>query len=460
MEKKMTLAFIAAIAGVSMALTSCSDESLAPSAAVSGEDVYMTFTTRLPTGISTYADDDAAFGNSSLEGGFKNLEGKGDYYVRYIMEIYKYDDSADDKCGERVERQIKYKPLTADADYRHLDFTGVRLKNDTKYITLFWSDIVMKFSQAPTFTNPSYEGKTVTIDGIEYDNLTSIADLNTSEYYANPYFYSNPEGEGYGKVLYNAYMNRGCGYGTYDDIYMFFERTDIRTVYSGQSLQPIAGSESVGGAVLLYPLEMHDGYYAKEILYLNGTTSSDHAITLKRPFAKLRVVTTDADKVAETIGLNADDVDWAETILYKSIGSESSLDAEPKPVFNLLTEQPESHKTVSHNMGYWTLAIGKTGIYSSEGENGDRTLGVFYIPGNQINTSNWSLSYELTTKKAGVSSEKQMPTVTVYSLPLVTNKVTTIKGSLLSAYHGDGDISISIDDGLEEYTPEYGTVEF
>ena len=53
-----------------------------------------------------------------------------------------------------------------------------------------------------------------------------------------------------------------------------------------------------------------------------------------------------------------------------------------------------------------------------------------------------------------------MSYINVYSLPLVTNKVTTVKGSFLSSYYDEGDISISIDDGLEEYSPEYGPVNF
>ena len=461
MKKKMTLAFIVAVAGAtSMTLTSCSDEIPAPSAAVSGEDVYMTFTTSLPSGISTYAANDAH--HSSLEGGLKNLEGSI-YYVRYIMEIYKYDDSADNKCGERVERQIKYKPLTADVDYRHLDFTGVRLKNDTKYITLFWSDIVRKHNSEPDSYKSENEGKTFVIDGVEYDNLTSLDGLNTTEYYESPYFlsnpeefYTNPEGEDSGKVLYSGLDN----YHITDDadVKTFFVPSDIRTVYASDY-----------GDILHQ--EMYDGYYAKEILDLTTDESKNHFITLKRPFAKLRVVITDANRISEIAGLVSDDgfqfltVELRGTYIMKVPSEGTNLFDEVKPVFNLITGEAETHKIFSKAPGYWSVKNRQFYTYGSEAsENSEKTMCAYYIPGNQAQAYNWTYAWRIVGYVEDADGRYltwgTRPDFTVYSVPLVTNKVTTIKGSFLSSSYGEGDISISIDDGLEEYTPEYGSVNF
>lgn len=348
-------------------LTSCSQEDMPDSPTRDGVvDVVMT--TTLPQELQSYA-------TTSAEGGLKNLEGVEGLAVRYIMEIYpKGSETA-------VQRMITYKNLTSDGDYRTASFSTRLLAAEYNFV--FWADIVRESNTIPY---------NQTLEGLE----TPI--------YGNSYFYSNKNLSG--EALEALYRPTDVSVS---------EKGDLKTIHSS----------GVGAAVSPVSSEMYDGYTcAKEVdLRVEPTT---HSFTLKRPFAKLRVVAT--DKADELIMKP----DWDKSLL------KILPDCNIPNRFNALTGTATSDSNVGG--GYWCSYYVTSGTY--ENETGDEhTIGVFYLP---VSTSSYNLTFDMGITTGETATYNKL---SVENVPLVANKLTTIKGKILSK---KTDVTITIEDPFVE----------
>lgn len=350
-----------------ISFSSCSNDVVSDEPMRSG-NVDITMTTSLPQELQSYA-------TTSAEGGLKNLEGVEGLAVRYIMEIYpKGSETA-------VQRMITYKNLTSDGDYRTASFSTRLLAAEYNFV--FWADIVRESNTIPY---------NQTLEGLE----TPI--------YGNSYFYSNKNLSG--EALEALYRPTDVNVS---------EKGDLKTIHSS----------GVGAAVSPVSSEMYDGYTcAKEVdLRVEPTT---HSFTLKRPFAKLRVVAT--DKADELIMKP----DWDKSLL------KILPDCNIPNRFNALTGTATSDSNVGG--GYWCSYYVTSGIY--ENETGDEhTIGVFYLP---VSTSSYNLTFDMGITTGETATYNKL---SVENVPLVANKLTTIKGKILSK---KTDVTITIEDPFVE----------
>lgn len=368
MKKKLFFfASLLTAAAATLGLTSCSNE-MTPDQPIRSGEVDITMTTSLPKELQSYA-------TTSAEGGLKNLEGVDGLAVRYIMEIYpKGSETA-------VQRMITYKNLTADGDYRTASFSTRLLAAEYNFV--FWADIVRESNTIPY---------NQTLEGLE----TPI--------YGNSYFYSNKNLSG--EALEALYRPTDVNVS---------EKGDLKTIHSS----------GVGAAVSPVSSEMYDGYTcAKEVdLRVEPTT---HSFTLKRPFAKLRVVAT--DKADELIMKP----DWDKSLL------KILPDCNIPNRFNALTGTATSDSNVGG--GYWCSYYVTSGTY--ENETGDEhTIGVFYLP---VSTSSYNLTFDMGITTGETATYNKL---SVENVPLVANKLTTIKGKILSK---KTDVTITIEDPFVE----------
>ena len=366
-----------------ISFSSCSNDVVSDEPMRSGE-VDITMTTSLPQELQSYA-------TTSAEGGLKNLEGVKGLAVRYIMEIYpKGSETA-------VQRMITYKNLTADGDYRTASFSTRLLAAEYNFV--FWADIVRESNTIPY---------NQTLEGLE----TPI--------YGNSYFYSNKNLSG--EALEALYRPTDVNVS---------EKGDLKTIHSS----------GVGAAVSPVSSEMYDGYTCAEEVDLRVEPTT-HSFTLKRPFAKLRVVATDK---ADELIMNPD---WDKSFL------KILPDCNIPNRFNALTGTATSDSNVGG--GYWCSYYVTSGTYDNE--NGDEhTIGVFYLP---VSTSSYNLTFDMgITPTGGTATYNKL---SVENVPLVANKLTTIKGKILSK---KTDVTITIDDEFEddetiiEYGKEASTVD-
>ena len=112
--------------------------------------------------------------------------------------------------------------------------------------------------------------------------------------------------------------------------------------------------------------------------------------------------------------------------------------------------------------GYWnggTQAL-NSDVYSNEPDNGsEKTLSVFYLP---VPAKSQNLTFSITVKDASGKVLTQSVKLEVENVPLVGNKLTTIKGNLLSK---NATFNVTIDDEFEddetiiEYGKEASTVD-
>ena len=374
---------IGCIAIAAIGLTSCSQEDM-PDTPVREGEVDVVMTTSLPQALQSYAI-------SSDKSGLKNLEGVKGLAVRYIMEIYpKGSETA-------VQRMITYKNLTADGDYRTASFSTRLLAAEYNFV--FWADIVRESNTIPY---------NQTLEGLE----TPI--------YGNSYFYSNKNLSG--EALEALYRPTDVNVS---------EKGDLKTIHSS----------GVGAAVSPVSSEMYDGYTCAEEVDLRVEPTT-HSFTLKRPFAKLRVVATDK---ADELIMNPD---WDKSFL------KILPDCNIPNRFNALTGTATSDSNVGG--GYWCSYYVTSGTYDNE--NGDEhTIGVFYLP---VSTSSYNLTFDMgITPTGGTATYNKL---SVENVPLVANKLTTIKGKILSK---KTDVTITIDDEFEddetiiEYGKEASTVD-
>lgn len=385
MKKKLFFfASLLTAAAATLGLTSCSNE-MTPDQPIREGMVDVVMTTSLPKGLQTY-------GVNSAEGGLKNLEDK-DYSVRYIMEIYPKGSTT------KVQRMIKYVPISSSGTYWATSFETRLLASEYNFV--FFADIVRKVNSYP-YNDPN-----------PYPGLTT-------PYYANRYFFSNTD----------------------ESSDVLIRPTDVNTAVAGD-LQTICASKAATDTFQNPYLEMYDAYSCTKAVDLR-TESTTQSFTLKRPFAKLRLITTDADKLLAT-------PDW----------SKSRVDITVSDIptgFNALS----GASIAGAERGYWNGGIQalNSDVYSNEPDNGsEKTLSVFYLP---VPAKSQNLTFSITVKDASGKVLTQSVKLEVENVPLVGNKLTTIKGNLLSK---NATFNVTIDDEFQddetiiEYGKEASTVD-
>ena len=354
-------------AAIMLVLASCSSEDTPLSPVREGE-VDVVLTTSLPQSLQSYA-------TSSDKSGLENLEGEN-LYVRYIMEVYPKTTST-----EPITRKICYKPLVSGGDYKTASFQ-TRLVA-AQYNFVFWADIVREVN---TMENNSVDMSAVGL---------------SKPFYGNRYFLSNKENPEDGEpVLVHA--------------------TKADT-YSAGTLQEISANVQADASVGHITGEMYDGYTANEVIDLRSEVTNK-SILLKRPFAKLRVITTDADVMAQQ---DINPADIIMTLFYNSTIPST---------YNALTKS--SSGSANLNALYKNNAI-----YDAENENAkEKTVGVMYcLPPASVDELTLNLSVYGSDIYSGIPVNAGM-------VPLVANKLTTIKGNLFSK---NPKITVEIKDEFE-----------
>lgn len=355
MKKKLFFfASLLTAAAATLGLTSCSNE-MTPDQPIREGMVDVVMTTSMPQELQSY-------GVSSAEGGLKNLEDKG-YSVRYIMEVYPKGSTT------KVQRMIKYVPMSEGGSYRTTSFETRLLASEYNFV--FFADIVRQVNAYP------------------YNDPNPYPGLN-KPYYANRYFFSNTD----------------------ESSDVLIRPTDVDRAVEGD-LQTICASIAATDTFQNPYLEMYDAYSCSEAvdLRIEPTTQS---FTLKRPFAKLRLITTDADKLLTT-------PDW----------SKSRVDITVSDIptgFNALTGASVNVA----DRGYWNGGIQalNSDLYSNENVNAsEKTISVFYLP---VPANGQNLTFKMDIKDASGNYLAQRVSLEVQNVPLVGNKLTTIKGNLLS----------------------------
>lgn len=361
-----------------LCLSSCSQEDMPDSPNRDGMvDVVMT--TTMPHELQSYSV-------SSAEGGLKNLEDKG-YSVRYIMEIYPKGSTT------KVQRMIKYVPMSAGGSYKTTSFETRLLASEYNFV--FFADIVRQVNAYP-YNDPN-----------PYPGLAK-------PYYANRYFFSNTD----------------------ESSDVLIRPTDVNTAVAGD-LQTICASEAATDTFQNPYLEMYDAYSCTEAVDLRKEPTTQSFI-LKRPFAKLRLITTDADKLQAT-------PDW----------SKSRVDITVSDIPNGFNALTGASATVDDpNRGYWNGGIQalNSDVYTNESDNAsDKTLSVFYLP---VPANSQNLTFQMDIKDASGNYLAQRVSIEVENVPLVGNKLTTIKGNLLSK---NATFNVTIDDEFDNVTDGEGT---
>lgn len=365
MKKKLFFfASLLTAAAATLGLTSCSNE-MTPDQPIREGMVDVVMTTSLPQALQSYAA-------SSEESGLANLEGQ-DLQVRYIMEVYNKTTST-----EPVVRKICYKPLVSGGDYKTASFQ-TRLVA-AQYNFVFWADIVKKV-----------ETKDLDYGSISYEGLST-------PFYANRYFISNIDDS--------------------SDILVHATSSDT---YAAGSLQEISAANLGDNGLAHLTGEMYDGYTANEVIDLRSEPTGK-SITLKRPFAKLRVITTDADVLKEH-GIDPSTINMS--LLYGTTIPST---------YNALTK-------ASSGIANLNALYKNNAIYDDETDPKVKTVGVMYclIPASVDNM-------ELSLGVKG-SSIYDAISINVENVPLVANKLTTIKGNLFAR---NPKITINIDDEFED----------
>ena len=370
MKKKLFFfASLLTAAAATLGLTSCSNE-MTPDQPIREGMVDVVMTTSMPQELQSY-------GVSSAEGGLKNLEDKG-YSVRYIMEVYPKGSTT------KVQRMIKYVPMSEGGSYRTTSFETRLLASEYNFV--FFADIVRQVNAYP------------------YNDPNPYPGLN-KPYYANRYFFSNTD----------------------ESSDVLIRPTDGNTAVAGD-LQTICASIAATDTFQNPYLEMYDAYSCSEAvdLRIEPTTQS---FTLKRPFAKLRLITTDADKLLAT-------PDW----------SKSRVDITVSDIptgFNALIGASVNVA----DRGYWNGGIQalNSDLYSNENEKAsEKTISVFYLP---VPANGQNLTFKMDIKDASGNYLAQRVSLEVQNVPLVGNKLTTIKGNLLSK---NATFNVTIDDEFEK----------
>lgn len=370
-----------------LGFSSCSNE-LAPDEPKREEMVDVVVSTSLPETLQTY-------GSNSGNGGLTNLESQPGLYVRYILEVYT-------ESGTLVKRKFITKALTSSgtSDYRQANFS-LRLFA-AKYKIILWADIAKKVSSSlPDHLAGS---------GLSTDRLVS------------PYFISN--------------------WGSYSDVLV---RPVSDTKWEAGNLKTIKASViQVKVDDVSNIQELYDAYSCTQTIELTNENTTYSDFTLTRPFAKVRVVTTDKGETVRTC---------KHSLTVTRIGLNSGINT----TFNASTGQ---YSGATSGDGYWESQPHSIGEYNNESGT-DMALCVFYLPVSQTADAELSHNldfyfdiYDMNGKELGKDIH-----LNVSNVPLVGNKLTTIRGKVLTGYNT---IEVSIDDefvepGLEVNIPDGDT---
>lgn len=399
MKKKLFFFATLLVAVVAaLGLTSCSNE-LTPDEPMREGEVDFKVTTALPQEIQTYASDYV----SSAEGGLKNLAASGnEYKIRFIMEVYAKGAS---ETAKPILRQIKYNDLTDTKAARETSF-NMRLLA-AEYDFVFWADIV-KSCKAYYYDGDAFEG------------------LN-KDCYGNRYFLTNTDANS--DVLCRP-IEQGLGSTGYVE-------GDLRTIKASKMAVSFQNDSP----------EMYDGYAAHKAIDLRVDPPTDE-IVLKRPFAKLRLVTTDIDLLKEK------NPAWNKAVI--------TIEEDNLPnAYNALTGQTSTVTEMNNVQKFWTSTTqaANSGVYSNEptesSESSEikekgKTLYVFYLP---VPSAAQNLKFNIEVKDASNNVLAETQGLSVSPVPLYSNKLTTIKGNLLSK---NPTFNIRIDD---EFEPEETVIE-
>ena len=299
------------------------------------------------------------------------------------MEIYPKGSTT------KVQRMIKYVPMSAGGSYKTTSFETRLLASEYNFV--FFADIVRKVNSYP-YNDPN-----------PYPGLTT-------PYYANRYFFSNTD----------------------ESSDVLIRPTDVNTAVTGD-LQTICASKAATDTFQNPYLEMYDAYSCTEAVDLH-TEPTTRSFTLKRPFAKLRLITTDADKLLAT-------PDW----------SKSRVDITVSDIptgFNALS----GASIAGAERGYWNGGIQalNSDLYSNENAS-EKTISVFYLP---VPANGQNLTFKMDIKDASGNYLAQGVSFDVENVPLVGNKLTTIKGNLLSK---NATFNVTIDDEFDNVEDGEGT---
>ena len=376
-QKQMFLAWLLTAVIATLGLSSCSNE-LAPDEPKREEMVDVVVSTLLPETLQTY-------GSNSGNGGLANLEGREDpLYVRYIMEVYT-------ESGTLVKRKFINKKMTSGGTYRDAEFS-LRLFAG-KYRIVLWADIAKRVSSSL----PDY----LTGSGLSSDRLVS------------PYFISDFGDKTSGSEV--------------------LVRPVSDTEWEAGSLATIRASVIQANVddVPNMP-ELYDAFFCANTIELTDESETYDDFVLTRPFAKVRVITTDKGETQRSC-------DHSRTV--STIGMGSNINT----TFNALTGQ---YSGADSDNGYWETQPHGIGAYNNESGN-EITVGVFYLPVSQTadasvahNLDFYFTIYDTNGKLLGRNIHLNVPNV-----PLVGNMLTTIRGKVLT---GTNKITVSIDGKFTE----------
>ena len=152
----------------------------------------------------------------------------------------------------------------------------------------------------------------------------------------------------------------------------------------------------------------------------NFSSSSEIGFELKRPFAKLRVVTNDMDEIYSSL--------VGATIVYT---------ADTYQKYDALTKKSSQLATVSKSVDYTSDAY----LYAGESNNaeGKQTLFADYILGTQNGTVQFVMTVE--------DSVETLPAINFNTaIPVQTNYLTTIYGPILTDYNN---VTVTINPAFE-----------
>lgn len=366
---------IATMALVSIfAFSSCSNDVDEPVVNREGE-VTTSISVGLPQALQTYAV-------TSAEGGLANLTDKN-LKIRYIMEVYPKNSTV------MAKRMIGYKNLDGSDDSKTFTFSNIRLVA-AEYNFVFWADIVRYSTQVDVAA------------GADLNNLIPVAD----GVYGNRYLVTPSVAEG--SILE-------------DDAAIIAYNTDVSDHYELTNLQNIQVANRCDGHFKPVNGEMNDAY--RNVTTINLCNDAPIGkITLTRPFAKLRVITTDANV------LKGQGIDW------KEVDVRPTFSTEIPSTFNVLTNEA----TGSIPSSSFVALQATLDEYTSENESEtNKTVGVwYYLEPTETPNATLNVSVPDLTPFGGID-------ISVSTVPLVENKLTTIKGKLFSK---QTDITIEIDD--------------
>lgn len=375
-KNNLFLAWLLTAVIATLGLSSCSNELADEPKREEMVDVVVS--TSLPETLQTY-------GSNSQNGGLANLETlEGSLYVRYIMEIYT-------ESGTLVKRLLINKKMISGSDYRSATFS-LRLFAATYNIVL-WADIAKKVSSSlPEYLNGS---------GLSSERLVS------------PYFISNS--------------------GVYSDVLV---RPVSASEWKEGNLKVIKASViqvDEGDASNIQ--ELYDAYSCTQTITLTNENTTYSDFTLTRPFAKVRVITTDKGETERTC---------EHSLTITRIGMNSGINT----TFNALTGK---YSGASSGNGYWETQPHSIGSYNNE-SGPDRTLCVFYLPVSQTadaeTAHNLNFYFDIYDTNGNVLGENIH--LNVSNVPLVGNHLTTIRGKVLT---GSNRIEVNIED--EFVSPPY-----